>query len=119
MGHNSSGLLLGFPFHKTPQDIQLWETTFRATTGSLQGLNIDRLLFNPLRGLTVVERNDVLNGLSRALRSRPALTLPLMLVPLQQTGTFAQNDTEGTVPIVSFLDGTDGQAYVAVVDVYI
>ena len=48
----------------TPQDIHFWETTFRGYSNPFQTLNGERLLFNPLRGLTVVERNDVLNGIS-------------------------------------------------------
>ena len=73
----------------------MWETTFRATAGSLHGLNIDRLPFNPLWGLTVVGRNDVLNGLSRALRSRPALTLPQLNVLLLQMGTLSEFEEGG------------------------
>ena len=40
------------------------ETTAPGYSGPLRCLNIDRLPFSPLRGLTVVERNDVLNGIS-------------------------------------------------------
>ncbi len=70
---DNRGLLFLF---ETPQSIRFWDATFRATARSLQGLNIDRLLFSHLRCLTVVERNDVLNGLSGALRLRPALMVP-------------------------------------------
>ena len=52
---------------EAPPDIRFWDATFRDYSRSLQGLNIDRLRLSPLRGLTVVERNDVLNGLSGAL----------------------------------------------------
>ena len=52
---------------EAPPDIRFWDATFRDYSCSLQGLNIDRLRLSPLRGLTVVERHDVLNGLSGAL----------------------------------------------------
>ena len=46
-----------------PQDIPFEETTFRSYSSPFQTLNVERLLFNPLRGLTVVRRNAVLNGI--------------------------------------------------------
>ena len=58
---------LGRQRSEAPPDIRFWDATFRDYSCSLQGLNIDRLRLSPLRGLTVVERHDVLNGLSRAL----------------------------------------------------
>ncbi len=57
-------------------DMSIRETTLRGYSEPLRDLNIERLLFSPLRGLTVVKRNDVLNGLSRAFAHAPSLTLP-------------------------------------------
>ena len=55
----------GFFLHST--GIYSGDATFRDYSSSLQSLNIERLPFSPLRGLTVVKRNDVLNGFSGAL----------------------------------------------------
>jgi len=41
------------------------ETTLRAYSVPLRTLNVERLLFSPLRGLTVVRRSAVLNGILR------------------------------------------------------
>lgn len=51
-------------FLLTPPDIRIGDTTAPGYSGPLRCLNIDRLPFSPLRGLTVVERHDVLNGIS-------------------------------------------------------
>ena len=73
-----------------PQYLGFGETTLRGYSEPLRCLNIDRLPFSPLRGLTVVERNDVLNGLSRAFAYAPSLTLPKPQVLLLQTETFCK-----------------------------
>ena len=49
-----------------PQEYGIRETTLRGYSEPFRDLNIERLPFNSLRDLTVVERSDVLNGLSRA-----------------------------------------------------
>lgn len=43
------------------------ETTAPGYYEPLRTLNVERLLFNPLRGLTVVRRSAVLNGILRGL----------------------------------------------------
>ena len=45
------------------QNYQFWETTFHGYSGHFRTLNVERLPFNPLRGLTVVKRSAVLNGI--------------------------------------------------------
>ena len=81
---------LGRNVPRLTPDIRFWDATFRATARSLQGLNIDRLLFSHLRCLTVVKRYDVLNGLSGALRLRPALMVPKTDVRLLQGETLSE-----------------------------
>ena len=83
------GELFGVSVSETSQIYQIGETTFRGYSGLLQTLNVERLLFNPLRGLTVVERSAVLNGI---LQSPPlnatALMLPNLIVLLLQIASF-------------------------------
>ena len=52
------------------------ETTFRSYSEPLRTLHGDRLLLSPLRGLKVVERSAVLNGI---LRGSPLNAAALML----------------------------------------
>lgn len=47
------------------QNYQFGETTFRSYSEPLRTLNVERLPFSPLWGLTVVKRNAVLNGILR------------------------------------------------------
>ena len=47
---------------EAPPDIRFWDATFRDYSSSFRGLNVERLLFSPLLGLTVVKRNAVLNA---------------------------------------------------------
>ena len=70
-------------------DYGIGETTLRGYSEPFRDLNIERLPFSPLRGLTVVKRNDVLNGLSRAFAHASPLTLPKPIVQLLQKATFA------------------------------
>ena len=51
--------------------------TFRGYYGPLRTLNVERLLFSPLRGLTVVKRNAVLNGILQG----PTLHASTLMVP--------------------------------------
>ena len=51
--------------------------TFRDYYGPLRTLNVERLLFSPLRGLTVVKRNAVLNGILQG----PTLHASTLMVP--------------------------------------
>ena len=74
---------------KPPLDYGIGETTLRGYSEPFRDLNIERLPFSPLRGLTVVKRNDVLNGLSRAFAHASPLTLPNTVVQLLQNATFA------------------------------
>ena len=46
-----------------PLEYGIRETTAPGYSGSFRTLNVERLPFNPLRGLTVVERSAVLNGI--------------------------------------------------------
>ena len=76
---------------KPPLDYGIGETTLRGYSEPFRDLNIERLPFSPLRGLTVVKRNDVLNGLSRAFAHASPLTLPNTVVQLLQNATFAHH----------------------------
>jgi len=59
---------LGYRYLKlcTP-NLRFDETTAPGYYEPLRTLNGERLLFNPLRGLTVVRRSAVLNGILRGL----------------------------------------------------
>ena len=59
-------------------------------------LNIERLPFNPLWGLTVVGRSDVLNGLSRAFAHATPLTLPNTVLLLLQTAALSHLEAKMT-----------------------
>jgi hypothetical protein len=78
-------------------------------------LNIERLPFNPLWGLTVVERSDVLNGLSRAFAHATPLTLPNTVLQLLQTATLshlgAKMTQNETTPLRHQRKNTQVQAY--------
>ena len=68
-----------------PQNYRIGETTFRGYSDHFRTLNGERLPFNPLRGLTVVKRSAVLNGiLQRSPLNAPALMLPSPIVLLLQ-----------------------------------
>jgi len=68
-----------------PQNYQFGETTFRGYSDPFQTLNVERLLFSPLRGLTVVKRSAVLNGIFQGPPlNATALTLPKLIVLLLQ-----------------------------------
>ena len=68
-----------------PLEYGIRETTLRGYSEPFRDLNIERLPFNPLWGLTVVERSDVLNGLCRAFAHATPLTLPNTVLLLLQT----------------------------------
>ena len=74
---------------KPPLDYGIGETTLRGYSEPFRDLNIERLPFSPLRGLTVVKRNDVLNGLSRAFAHATPLTLPNTVLLLLQTAALS------------------------------
>ena len=74
---------MGYQYRKTSRNYQFGDTTFRGYFGHFRTLNGERLLFNPLRGLTVVRRNAVLNGiLQRPPLNATALMVPKLIVPL-------------------------------------
>ena len=70
---------------ETTQNYKFRETTFRGYSGHLRTLNVERLLFSPLRGLTVVTRSAVLNGiLQKPPLNATTLMLPKLIVLLLQ-----------------------------------
>jgi len=71
------------------QNYQFWETTFHSYSEPLRTLNGERLPFSPLRGLTVVKRSAVLNGILRGSTLNAAsLMLPKLIVLLLQSYAF-------------------------------
>ncbi len=50
----------------TPLFQRVEDTKAMGYSETFRTLNVERLHFNPLRGLTVVERNAVLNGILQA-----------------------------------------------------
>ena len=74
------------------------ETTFRSYSEPLRTLNGDRLLFSPLRGLTVVERSAVLNGI---LRGSP-LNAAALMVPQPDVRLLQRETEEREVGLVLF-----------------
>ena len=68
--------MIGFYYNAT-QNIRFWDATFRGYSGPLRTLNGERLPFSPLRGLTVVKRSAVLNGILQC----PTLNASALMVP--------------------------------------
>ena len=60
----------------SPQFQYVWDTTAPGYYETLQTLNGERLPFNPLRGLTVVKRSAVLNGIFQASTLTPSANGP-------------------------------------------
>ena len=70
--------------------IPFGDTTFRGYSGTLRTLNGERLPFNSLRDLTVVERSAVLNGiLQTPTLHASTLTVPKPHLQLLQTATLS------------------------------
>ena len=60
----------------SPQEYGIREATLRGYSGLLRTLNVELLPFNPLRGLTVVKRSAVLNGIFQASTLTPSANGP-------------------------------------------
>ena len=105
------GELFGVSVLDAPQNYQFGETTFpgyamRSQTsfyfatqkGPFRTLNVDRLLFSPLRGLTVVGRSAVLNGILQSpTLNATSLTLPKLIVLLLQMGNLDTDTPKSSV----------------------
>ena len=56
-------ILVFFLFFEASAGLSVWKATATGYSGPFRTLNVERLLFSPLRGLTVVKRSAVLNGI--------------------------------------------------------
>ena len=74
----------------SPQEYGIRETTLRGYSEPFRDLNIERLPFNSMRDLTVVERSAVLNGiLQTPTLHASTLTVPKPHLQLLQTATLS------------------------------
>ena len=85
-------ILVFFLFFEASAGLSVWKATATGYSGPFRTLNVERLLFSPLRGLTVVRRSAVLNGiLQGSALNATSLMLPkpnILLLQLESLGCF-------------------------------